>query len=73
MLSLLLSLLPALVTSGQFVDICRSDSGHECCAPSMEGSEYWIMRTQGSWTELEVECRSKQYELVRDLQIKEAE
>ena len=57
MLPNLLLLLPALVRGGQFVDICLSDSGHRCCAPSMAGSEYWVMRAPGSWTELEVECR----------------
>ena len=61
MLPLLLSL-PSLALGGQFVDICRADSGHQCCAPSMAGSEYWVMRTPGSWTELEVECRwSREY------------
>ena len=52
-----LMLLPSLVLSGQFVDICRADSGHRCCSPSMAGSEYWVIRSPGSWTQLELECR----------------
>ena len=29
----------------------------QCCAGSMVDSEYWVMRTQGTWQQLELECR----------------
>ena len=51
-------LLPFLCTHGEyFVNICESSSGHHCCAPGMETSEYWVMKHTGSWASLDIECR----------------
>jgi hypothetical protein len=40
-----------------FINICESSSGHHCCSPGMESSEYWIMKHTGTWSNLEIECR----------------
>ena len=54
----LLLLLPIFSIHGaRFVDICASSSGNKCCATGMDKSEYWIMQSSGTWSELDIECR----------------
>merc|ERR1711874_189773 len=41
-----------------WVDICSDKSGNQCCADTGMGNHtYWVIRTQGSWHELDIQCR----------------
>merc|ERR1711874_227639 len=42
-----------------WIDICTDDSGNQCCADGngMGNHTYWIIRTEGSWKEQDIECR----------------
>jgi len=56
-LLLLLSIRFQDVFTVTFVNICNSSSGGKCCAPGMENSEYWIMKQDLNWHDLDLECR----------------
>merc|ERR1739848_214945 len=49
-----------------FVDICKENSGNECCADDDQGMgttdtrhTYWIDRSQGSWTDMDIACKTE--------------